>query len=379
MKKNKSQGYITSFSSSILIAYIALSLSGLLIMLDICSVYSSMSYFYKHLLYFGVSLVTVLTILNYFDMVKLKPFIPMFMYLTLGILVFVLIKGTTVKGATRQLSLGFVSFQPSFMARIALVFLFAKIMDERLDELRESKLVLFIDRFRFMIGITIVTFILIILQRHLSTLIIGGATLIGMLCYAGLRKRIMIFILVVGMAAGILILKMGAEYRSGRIDIFRKYSLFIRDPNVKLAPHQDYQIRESLTALSSGGLFGTGPARGRAKHFYLPEARTDYVYTIVGEEFGFLGALFIFGLHCFLFFKAFIVAQSQESNYLKFLCAGLAMNIFLNALVNTGVAMSILPSTGNTLPFISYSGSALLTDSASVGVILNISAKRKYV
>ena len=92
-----------------------------------------------------------------------------------------------------------------------------------------------------------------------------------------------------------------------------------------------------------------------------------------------MGALLIFGLHCFLFFRAMKVANDQENDYYKYLCAGLALNIFLNALVNTGVAMSILPSTGNTLPFISYSRTALLTDSASIGIILNISAKRKYV
>ncbi len=348
-------------------------------MLDICSVYSSMDYFYRHLVFFAVSLVVVLFILYYFDLERMKPLIPFVMYLTLAVLIFVLLKGTTVKGATRQLNLGFISFQPSFMARIALVFLFAKTMEEKLEELRESKLIMFIDNFKYMIGLTILTFVLIILQRHLSTLIIGGLTLMGMLFYAGIRKRIVLVIILVGIISGVLILKMGAEYRTGRIDIYKKYSLFIRDTDTKLAPHQDYQVRESLTALSSGGIMGTGPARGRAKHFYLPEARTDYVYTIIGEEFGFMGALLIFGLHCMLFFRAFKIAHAQENNYLKFLCAGLAMNIFFNALVNTGVAMSILPSTGNTLPFISYSGSALLTDSASVGIILNISAKRKYV
>lgn len=349
-------------------------------MLDISSVYSSMTYFYRQLFFFVViSMPMILVILYYVNLQKLKPLIPFAIYLMIGILIFVLFKGISVKGATRQIRIGGFNFQPSFMARIALVFLYAKILSEKLEELQSSKLVLFIDRFKYLIGLTLVIFTLIILQRHLSTLIIGGLTLLGMLIYAGMRKRVIIIILLVGMLGGVAILKLGAEYRSGRIDIYKKYSLFIRDKDVKLDRHQDYQVRESLTALSSGGLTGTGPARGRAKHFYLPEARTDYVYTIIGEEFGFLGALLIFSLQSLLFFRAFRIAHAQEDDYLKFLCAGLAMNIFFNALVNTGVAMSILPSTGNTLPFISYSGSALVTDSASVGVILNISAKRKFV
>jgi len=379
MKKNKRQSYIASYDKSILLTYIALSILGLLTMLDICSVYSSLDYFFKHLMYFFISLTGVIVILYYFNFERLKPLIPAFVIMTIIILAFVLLRGTTVKGATRQLRFLGMSFQPSFMARIALVFLFAKTLSEKIDELRESKLILFLERFKGLIFITVLIFVLIILQRHLSTLVIGGLTLLSMLIYAGMRKRLIILTLCAGLLLGYIIIKKGAEYRSDRIEIYKKYSLFIRDKNIKLPAHQDYQVRESLTALSSGGILGTGPARGRAKHFYLPEARTDYIYAIIGEEFGFLGAMLIFGLHCFLFFKSFKIAESQQDNYLKFLCAGLAMNIFYNALVNTGVAMSILPSTGNTLPFISYSGSALLTDSASVGVILNISAKRKYL
>ncbi len=378
MKKTKRVSYITGYDKPILITYALLSLAGLLMMLDICSVYSSLQYFYRHLATAVLSFVMVLALLKYPNLEKLKILNLPFVAGTIFLLLLVLLIGISVKGATRQLSLGFVSFQPSFLARIALVFYFAKELSERLTDLRTAKFVLFLTRFRVMLGIAIATFLLIILERHLSTLIIGGATLLAMLIYAGLKKRIIIAIVLVAVLGGIGILKFGATYRNDRIQIYRKYSLFIKDNTTKIADNKDYQIKESLTALHSGGLMGTGPARGRAKHFYLPEARTDYIFTIIGEEFGFLGAIIIFGLHCFLFFRAMKVANEQENEYYKYLCAGLAFNIFLNALVNTGVAMSILPSTGNTLPFISYSRTALLTDSASIGIILNISAKRKY-
>jgi cell division protein FtsW (lipid II flippase) len=142
---------------------------------------------------------------------------------------------------------------------------------------------------------------------------------------------------------------------------------------------KEYQVKESLTALTSGKLFGTGPDSGRAKHYYLPEARTDYVFTVIGEEFGFLGAMIVFGLHCLLFYKIMLMAFKQTDYYLQMVAMGLGLNIFLNVLVNVGVSMSILPSTGNTLPFISYSGTAMLMDSLSIGIILNISAKRKVI
>ncbi len=380
MKRSKTQSYIVSFDKIILLSFLLLNLIGLIVMLDISSVQSSMMYFYRQLVFLGVSGAVAIVILYSFNLNKLRVLAPYMVYITLVLLAIVLLKGNTIKGATRQISLGIVSFQPSFLARVVLVFFFAHILDKRHEDLINVKTPLeFFQNFPSLIILTGATFLLIILERHLSTLIIGGATLYGMLIYAGVRKRLLLLIALAGIIGGVLILSHGADYRKSRLTTYKKYSLFFKDRGTSKADDSDYQVKESLTALSSGGLLGTGISRGRAKHYYLPEARTDYVYTIVGEEFGFLGALAVFGLHCLLFFRAFRMANSKENRYLQFLGVGLAMNIFCNVLVNTGVAMSILPPTGNTLPFISYGGSALLIDSASLGVILNISAERRLV
>lgn len=379
MKRNKAQRYVVSFDKGILLAYGLLCLIGLIVMLDISSVQSSMVYFYRQLLFLLLSAVITVMILYYFNLEKLRGLAPYLVYLTIVLLVIVLVKGSTIKGATRQISLGIVNFQPSFLARVVLVFYFAHILDRKHEELLQSTPVNFFANFPALVVLTGAVFLLIILERHLSTLIIGGMTLYGMLIYAGAKKRLLILIAVVGLLGGILVLTHGADYRKSRISTYKKYSLFLK-PKVEIkADDSDYQVKESLTALTSGGLFGTGIARGRAKHYYLPEARTDYIFTIIGEEWGFIGAIVVFGLHCFLFFRAFRMANSRESQYLRFLGVGLALNIFCNVLVNTGVAMSILPPTGNTLPFISYGGSALLIDSATLGAILNISALRRIV
>jgi cell division protein FtsW len=379
MKRNKIQRYIVSFDKAIFLAYGLLCLIGLIVMLDISSVQSSMVYFYRQLLFLVVSLVVAVVILYYFNLEKLRGLSPYLVYITIALLVIVLVKGSTIKGATRQISLGFVNFQPSFLARVVLVFYFAHILDKKNEELRQSTPVNFFANFPALVVLTGTVFLLIILERHLSTLIIGGMTLYGMLIYAGAKKRLLILIALVGLLGGILVLTQGADYRKSRISTYKKYSLFLKPKGEVKPDDSDYQVKESLTALTSGGLFGTGIARGRAKHYYLPEARTDYIFTIIGEEWGFLGAMVVFGLHCFLFFRAFSMANSRESRYMRFLGVGLALNIFCNVLVNTGVAMSILPPTGNTLPFISYGGSALLIDSATLGAILNISAVRRVV
>ncbi len=377
MKRNRIQNYIISFDKLILLSYIVLCAVGLVVMLDITSIQGSMGFFYRHLIILSGSVLLAMLIVYFYRPDKMRPLTPWLLYITIFMLFFVLVKGNTVKGATRQLSLGFFSLQPSFLARVALVFFYAAFMDRKHDILVNAAPRDFAKEYAPLIVVTGIVFVLIILERHLSTLVIAGLTLLGMLTYGGLRKRIILFILVFGLLGGFMILKLGAKYRSDRIETYKKFTLFVKDRPALTNAAEEYQVRESLTALTRGGLLGTGISHGRAKHHYLPEARTDYVFTIVGEEYGFLGAMLVFVLHCMLFFRAFKIAESQQNRYTKFLCAGLAMNIFFNALVNTGVAMSILPSTGNTLPFISYGGTALLVDSASVGVIMNISAKRK--
>lgn len=379
MKKSNSKIFVTDYDKTILYTYLSLIVIGLLIMLDISSVRNSMMYFYRQVAYAIVSLIFVLYVLFYVNLEKLRKWNIFFIGITVILLVLVLFKGETIKGATRSLNFGFVNFQPSFLARIVLIFYVANIIDKKKEALAKSRFVEFIKEFLPLLVVTGVVYGLILKGQHLSSLIISAASLVCLLFLGGIRFRIVTTLLLVCLIAGVAIIKFGAGYRSDRLDIYKKYSLFYRGEAPKLSPGKEYQVKESLTALTSGKLFGTGADRGRAKHYYLPEARTDYVFTVIGEEFGFLGAIIVFGLHCLLFFKIMLMAYKQTDFYLRMVAMGLALNIFLNVLVNVGVSMSILPSTGNTLPFISYSGTAMLIDSLSIGFVLSISAKRKII
>nr|MDK2851661.1 cell division protein FtsW [Candidatus Cloacimonadota bacterium] len=380
MKKNKLSTYIIDFDRVIFYCYLALCLIGVLVMVDITSVQSSMSYFYRHIIFLGISFSAMLVVLYFFNLEKLRFTNTILVYIAIAMLVWVLVKGATIKGATRQLRLGPINFQPSFFARIALIFFFANVLDKKNELLRATKNIFRLPlNFPALSLLTVVTLGLIYAGKHLSAIIISGMTLLGILFYAGIRKRIVFIIIILSLLAGVLILTQGDSFRMRRMTTFKKYSLFFPERDLSYSDNADYQVRESLTALTSGGLWGTGMARGRAKHYYLPEARTDYVYSIIGEEAGYFGAMLVIILHSILFFASLKVAERQESLYLKLLAAGMALNIYCNVLVNTGVAMSIIPSTGNTLPFISYGGSALLMDSIAVGVILNISARRRKV
>jgi cell division protein FtsW (lipid II flippase) len=378
MKKNKNIQYIVSYDKVILICYLSLCLIGILMMLDITSM-QSMDMFYRHLIYFFISIAFLGIIFYFIDLEKLRPLNILWIFISITLLILVLMYGTTVKGGRRSIKFGPLSIQPSFIARLALIFFYAGFLAKKQDKINATNLLELLKELAPLIVYTMIIFVLIYLEKHLSTLIICGATLLGMLYYAGVRKRFIISLVAIGLIAGIVIINKGDSFRSARIETYKVYSLFNPNrPDPENSP-DEYQVRESLTALTSGHIIGTGIARGRAKHNFLPEARTDYVYSIIGEEFGLIGALIVLGLHALLFFRILKIGSEQESLYYKYLCAGIALNIFLNVLLNTGVAMSLLPPTGNTLPFISYGGTALLSDSISIGVVLNISAKRRQL
>ncbi|MBP7206112.1 MAG: FtsW/RodA/SpoVE family cell cycle protein [Candidatus Cloacimonetes bacterium] len=379
MKKNRSSSYIVSLDNIILGCYLFLLASGLLVMLDITSVQSSMVNFYRHGIFVVVSVLTAIIVLYFYKVDRMRPLNRWLVWLTIALLLAVLVFGVQAKGAERRLSIGFIGIQPSTFARLVLILFFAGYLDSKQDKIGLSNVKELIMEFIPLIIYTVAIFVLIFLERHLSTVIIGGLSLLGMLYYAGIRKRFVFGVLLLGLLAGTLVIAKGDSFRSDRIKTFKVYSLLVPNRPEPSNSKEEYQVRESLTALTSGGFLGTGMAHGRAKHYFLPEARTDYIYTIIGEEFGFLGAAIVLLLHALLFFRILKLAEQQENRYHKYLCAGLGMNIFFNALINTGVSMSIIPATGNTLPFISYGGSALLVDSISIGLVLNITAKRRQM
>ena len=378
-----SKSYIVSYDHLLLVSYVVLCLIGLFVMLDINSVRTGLRFFYRHLIFLGFSGVVMYLTFRFRNLMKLRKWIFVSMIAVMILLVLVLIIGSSVKGATRSLRLGPINLQPSLLARVCLVFYFAHILDKKKDLISKSGPKGFFKHFSSLIVMPILVFGLILAERHLSTLIISGVTLLGMLWVARIRLTTILVILLILALCAIGVISFGAKFRGARMEIFEKYSVYHKvfgsgDKNYDHVKG-DYQVRESLTALTSGGLIGVGTEKGLAKHDYLPETHTDYIFSIIGEEFGYLGALVVLLLFALLFYRSMQSSWIQEDFFLKMVGIGLALNIFVNAMVNIGVAMSALPSTGVTLPFISYGGTSLVVNSFSIGVLLNISAKRRQV
>ena len=189
-------------------------------------------------------------------------------------------------------------------------------------------------------------------------------SIIGLLFVSGVDFKFFIRLGLIGVV-GIVLLIAIAPYRLERILSF-------------LNPWSDplgsgFQIIQSLYAIGPGGLFGQGFMNSRQKHFYLPEPQTDFIFSIISEEFGFLGILIVATLFTIIIFKGFKIAQNSGDKFAKFLAFGITFGLAFQAILNLMVVVGLIPVTGVTLPFLSYGGSSLLITLISMGVLLNIS------
>jgi len=377
----KTKTFIAEYDIYILFTYIVLIMIGIFMQLNISSVRTSMSFFYRQIIWLLLSSGSVYFAFKIVNLEKARKLIFPFLVIIVILLISVLIFGDTVKGAVRSIKIWKINIQPSLLARIILILYFAHILDKNKRKIDDSRPKRFLFNFNQLIVITFIVYLLILFEKHFSPLVISGITLLSLLFIAKIRLSTIALIISVCLIFGVIIIQFGPTYRSERMKIYSKYSLFNKMLNKQsdYSGTKDYQIKESLLSLSGGKLTGTTPSRGTGKHYFLPEAKTDYIFSIIGEEFGFIGSLTVLGLFILMFTRSIINALKQDDMFLKLAGIGLGMNIFFNAMVNMGVSMAILPSTGVTLPFISYGGTSLLVNSFSVGLLLNISAKKQVL
>jgi len=264
-----------------------------------------------------------------------------------------------VGGARRWLVLGGFSFQPSELAKFAVVLFMAKSLVKRADKLGNFA-------YGFLPNLIVlgIFFMLILLQPDFGTAMIISIVCFAMLYIAGVKKKYLVYstlATVPFLAAEVL----SAEYRKRRI-------LSFLDP---WADPSDtgFQAVQSFLAFGRGGLWGLGLGDSRQKLFYLPEAHTDFVFSVVGEELGFLGTVGILALFALLLWRGFKIAYHARDMYGTHLATGLTLLVAVQAFTNMGVAVGLLPTKGFTLPFISLGGSSLLITMLCMGVLLNIS------
>lgn len=267
--------------------------------------------------------------------------------------------GRSVNGSRRWLGVGGLSFQPGEFAKYAAVLLMANMLT-----FREKKLQSF---FRGILPVLIVPgimFLLILEQPNLST---AGTIIIVcliMVMLAGAKWKHMGLLGALGAAVGFYY-AWSAEYRRERL-------LSFLDPFAKMSD-EGYQLSQSLIAFGSGGLFGMGLGQGRQKFAYLPYPESDFIFAIVGEDFGLLGCLAVICLFVAFMLAGMRIALRCEDRFGCLLAAGIVSLISVQAFINMGVVVGVLPTTGLPLPFFSAGGTSLSITMAAVGIVLNIS------
>lgn len=287
-----------------------------------------------------------------------KLALPLFV-VTVGFLVAVEAMGTTEGGATRWLNIpGLPSFQPSELAKVSVVFVLAYLLEKKAKLL--TNFAHFIVPVAAILGIV---GLLIIRQPDLGTLIIIGAAAMAVILASDVPMK---FILVIGVVAilAITYLAFDADYRAARLDAF-------------LDPYSDpkgegYQLIQGYYALGNGGVFGVGLGASRARWFYLPNAHTDFIFAIIGEETGLIGGLTVIGLFIALALAGWIVARRAPDPFGRMVAAGITVWLSIQALVNVGGVLGVIPITGIALPFVSFGSTALAVSMAAIGILVNI-------
>src|SRR5690554_3095805 len=352
-KKGNNRYKIVNFDSIILVAYLLLCLLGLYMNLNISSVTeSNMITFMKQLIWTCISLLVMLYGFAVIDVKKLRRFILVLTFLNIFLLILVLLVGREAGGAKRWITIHGINFQPSLFVRIMLVLYFAHFLDKKKELIPQTLPKGFIKHFKPLIVISVLSFAVLVKQEHFSTIVISSITLFSILWISRIKLVTLSSIILILLIGSVYIVNYGSPFRKSRMEIYAKYSLFHRAVNIDVSEinADDYQIRESLIGMSQGKLWGTSPVFGQTKNHYLPESKTDYIFSVIGEEYGFFGALLVFALYCIIFFRGLLASWGLKDFFLKIAGIGLTLNIFFNAFVNIGVAMSALPSTGVTLP-----------------------------
>ncbi len=283
--------------------------------------------------------------------------------LALCALVFVPGIGRTIGGATRWVHVGPIAFQPSELTKVAMILFLAYSLQKKADKIRSF-------------GVGLVPHIIImaivagaiLAQRDFGSSVMIAVVTWLMLFAAGAKLSYLF-----GMAAAVLpfayLFLSGEGYRRRRILAF-------------MNPWSDqygagFQIIQSFVAFNEGGWFGKGLGEGQQKLFYLPEAHTDFIFSVLGEELGLVGVIVVIGLFALFCYRGLKIALHAPDLYGRYVATGATLLICLSAVFNIAVVMGLLPTKGMTLPFISYGGSSLVVSLAIVGILLNVSSYQR--
>jgi rod shape determining protein RodA len=319
----------------------------------------------RHLIYLAAAFLVFVAML-FFDYRHLRGISPVIYGAAVLLLVLVLTPlGRTVSGAQRWISLPFFQVQPSELAKIAVLLTVAALLsDERPEASVDS-------RIPIALGLVGLPAALIFVQPDLGTLLVMPAILFAILLVAGVKVRWLLMIMLSGLVAFVLILNLGLirDYQLARLTAFM-------DP--KSDPKRaGYNLEQSKIAIGSGGVTGKGLLRGSQTNLdYVPEQHTDFIFTVIAEEKGFVGGIVVVGLFTFVLWRVLRIGMMAKDQFGTLIASGVAGMLSFQVFVNIGMTLGIMPITGIPLPFVSYGGTSLIASYAALGLVMNVHMRR---
>jgi cell division protein FtsW len=321
------------------------------------------AYYLKRTVLFGVCGLLVMRLLAVRGVAVVRPLTPILLAVSFVLLVAVLVPGIGMSagGAQRWIGAGLIQVQPSEVAKLALILYGVGLLAARPTMVRSVRTLM---PYLAVVGATCV---LVVIEPDLGTATVACLTTAAVLVAAGVRMRILGGLALVLTAAVLLAIAI-EPYRMERLTGFLDPSA---DPS-----GSGFQANQASIALGSGGIFGVGIGESLQKAYYLPEAHTDMIAAVIGEEAGLIGLAALVGLYGLFGYAGLRTAQRARDRYSKLLAAGLTSLVLVQAVVNLFAVLGLAPLTGVPLPFVSYGNSSLLVMLAAVGLLLNIASGR---
>ncbi len=327
--------------------------------------------FKKQLLFLGLSIVVIYFMLL-IDYIMLKNYALIFYILSTLLLAVTPFLGKTINGATGWIRIGGFSMQPSELAKIAIIILVAKKLEDMDGKINDVK------NFFILAAYIIVPVLFIVKQPDMGMTMVCFFSVLGMFFIAGLDMRI------IGGGLLSLVVAIVIVWNSGLIHTYQKARLtsFLNPEADEL--NTGLQLTQSMIGIGSGGVFGTGADLNiNATTGYVaqnvPEKQTDFIFAVVGEHWGTLGAIFLLTLYGIIIYRMLVISRTSKDLLGKMICVGFASYFLFAILQNIGMTIGLMPITGITLPLVSSGGSSLLTTMMSIGLVLNIGMRKKKI
>ncbi|MBF7021897.1 FtsW/RodA/SpoVE family cell cycle protein [Staphylococcus kloosii] len=285
---------------------------------------------------------------------------------TLFLLFLTQLIGKDVNGSKNWINLGIFSLQSSEFLKLSAIFYLAFVIDKLLKNNKDYKLKNLIPP----LGLLGVGLVCVLMQGDLGGTLLTVGIIASILTYSDIKNKIKLQIIAITAIPTIiyifytLVFDANTLYRMNRIKV-------VLDP-FKYENGDGYQLTNALVSISNGGIFGRGLGNGILKLGYLPEPHTDFIFTVIAEELGLAGVIFVLLLYAFIIYKGFFYANKTNNNFYKLICIGVISYLFMQIFINTGGVSGLIPLTGVTLPLLSYGGSSMLSVSLAIGSMLAV-------